>query len=50
MDIWMIRGCEHELHFKMQKCEISSHNSFFETKCRVHRENKNVVAVCNIIS
>ena len=49
MDIWMISGYAHELLFKMQKREISSHNSFYETECRVHHENKNAVAVFNII-
>jgi len=45
----MISGYAHELLFKMQKREISSHNSFYETECRVHHENKNAVAVFNII-
>jgi len=42
-------GCEHELHFKVQNREISSHNSFYETERLVHHENKNVIAVFNII-
>jgi hypothetical protein len=31
MDIWMIGGCEHKLHFKMQKRESSSHKSLYKT-------------------
>lgn len=49
MDIWMISGCEHELRFKVQNREISSHNSFYEMERLVHHENKNVIAVFNII-
>jgi hypothetical protein len=45
----MISGYEHKLHFKMQKHEIISHNTFYGMECRVHRENKNVIAVFNII-
>jgi hypothetical protein len=43
----MISGCEHELHFEMQKCESSSHNSLYEMECLVHHE-KNAIAVFDI--
>jgi hypothetical protein len=49
MDIWLTSGCEHVLHFKMRRSESTSHNSLYETECLMDHENKNTIAVFDII-